>query len=172
MSMRELAARLGVKPAALYNHVDGIDELAFAVSAEADRVLAEKLREAWDGESDRQRAFVDVCHAYRDFALKDREMYRMLMRIPKNCPVPVPERPMESVRVLDELISIFGLGPEDMVHISRQIRAAIHGFTSLETAGFMQKLDPPLTQSFHRMILGLLHITEKTALGAGEGADE
>ncbi len=46
-SMRELAARLGVQPASLYNHVNGIEEVNTAVGMHGITELEKALKQAY-----------------------------------------------------------------------------------------------------------------------------
>ena len=48
-SLRELAARLGVQPASLYNHVKGIDEINMKLGLRAAKLLNRRLSDAVSG---------------------------------------------------------------------------------------------------------------------------
>ena len=72
-SLRELAARLGVQPASLYNHVKGIAEINMKLGLRAAKLLNRRLSEAVSGHPP-DEAFVCAAYAYRDFALQNPEL--------------------------------------------------------------------------------------------------
>ena len=67
-SMRELAARLGVQPASLYNHVNGIEEVNTAVGMHGITELEKALKQAYTY-SDFTEALGIMADAYRKFAM-------------------------------------------------------------------------------------------------------
>ena len=80
-SLRELAARLEVRPASLYNHVDGIGEINTAVAMKAADMLNRALADAV-GDRERDEAFLAAARAYRSFADGNPEVYKALIRMP------------------------------------------------------------------------------------------
>ena len=56
-SMRELAARLGVQPASLYNHVNGIEAVYTAVGLHGISILEKALEQAYGFQDLRKRSW-------------------------------------------------------------------------------------------------------------------
>lgn len=76
VSMRRLAARLGVKAPSLYKHISGKDELFRFLLDEMLTSLADALHEAYAAEPTAR----SVLAAYREYALADRNGYRLIFR--------------------------------------------------------------------------------------------
>ena len=74
-SMRELAARLGVQPASLYNHVNGIEEVNTAVGMHGITELEKALEQAYTY-SDFTEALGIMADAYRNSPWKARNSTR------------------------------------------------------------------------------------------------
>jgi AcrR family transcriptional regulator len=148
--LRDLAQRLGVKTPALYNHISGIDELKSSIGAYARKALNDKLREATDGKS-REDAFIAATYVYRDFARNEPGLYSAVSHIP----VSADEDPsVRGLAPLRELIGSFNISEDDKVHFIRALRAALHGFVSLDHAGFMHLSPISKEDSFDVMVRG------------------
>ena len=154
-SLRELAARLEVKPASLYNHIGGIDELNTAVALKAAERLNRALKEAVAG-VEPDDAFLRAALAYRAFAAENPELYKALMRMPASDDELVVRASWESFAPMRELILSYGADGTRTVHFLRSLRAAMHGFIELTGSGFMRRGDVQRDESYRVMIQGFL----------------
>ena len=154
-SLRELAARLEVKPASLYNHIGGIDELNTAVALKAAERLNRALKEAVAG-VEPDDAFLRAALAYRTFAAENPELYKALMRMPASYDELVVRASWESFAPMRELILSYVADGTRAVHFLRSLRAAMHGFIELTGSGFMRRGDVQRDESYQVMIQGFL----------------
>jgi len=164
-SLRELAERLHVKPASLYNHIEGVGEINTAVGKNAVSCMNAALTLAAAGK-ERDEAFLSAARAYRRFALDNPELYKAIIRMPDLKNPELIKASLWSIKPLRTLVSEFGAGTNESVHFMRCFRSALHGFTSLEAAGFMRLNTIPLEDSFETMIHGYLAIL-KSLSGTG-----
>ena len=78
-SLRALSARLGIKPASLYNHVSGIDEIYFLLAEKTAQDMKDTLEKAI-GTKPPDEAFVSGANAYRSFMENNRQMYLLFIK--------------------------------------------------------------------------------------------
>lgn len=156
-SLREVAARLGVKPASLYNHVEGLDEINVGVALRAAEKMKQELEEAVNGkESD--DALAESMRAYRKFATLNPELYKAFVRIPLLNDKEVTHIAFRSFAPIREVIDSYGLTKRENIHFSRELRAVMHGFIELTNNGFMQKKDVPQDESYEEIIADRLAV--------------
>lgn len=135
-SMRELAARLGVQPASLYNHVNGIEAVHKAVGLHGISILEKALEQAYGYQEFVEALFI-MADAYRKFAKDSPELYQAVieMRTSEN------EELRQSIqRIIHPFLVLIGRevkDPEKVVHFQRMMRSALHGFVSLEREGYL-----------------------------------
>ena len=130
LTLADLAERLGVRVPSLYKHIDGLDDLRLLIAHVGMTNLASVLSRAADGRQGRD-ALVSIAQAYRRFARVHPGQYQALIRPP----VAGDKHSEQAQKVVDLLTRVVGdykLGAEDSVHAVRSIRAALHGFVSLE----------------------------------------
>lgn len=137
-SLRELAKRLGVKPASLYNHLDGAKEIAAAVAMKAAEGMGNALREAMKDKA-ADEAFVAGALAYRRFAEQNRELYKALIMMPSIDDERVREAGFRSFAPMRELIHEYITDFNDALNFHRAFRSVIHGFIELTSNGFMTR---------------------------------
>lgn len=152
LTLARVAEHLGVRSPSLYNHVDGLEGLERVVALAGIDQLADACRTAVMGRSgpDALRA---IAAAYRDFALAQPGVYA-LTQVARPGDDDFEEK---AGRVLGPVIAVlsgFGLEGDDLIHAARTLRAALHGFTNLETGdGFGLEVD--LAASFEWMVATL-----------------
>jgi AcrR family transcriptional regulator len=152
VTLAALAGRLGVRPPSLYAHVGGIEDLRSRLATRGAEQLAETLQEAAAGRSggDALRA---VAHAYRAYALAHPGSYAALQRA-GTLTAAAAEAASRVVSVVLAVLAGYGLAGDPALHATRAIRAALHGFVTLETQqGFGLPL--ALEESFETL-LGIL----------------
>lgn len=156
-SLRDLAARLGVRPSSLYNHVNGIGEINMAVAVDAslqmDRRLAEATRDL-----PLEEAFLKGLAEYRAFAAENPEIYKALFALPEQKGnEDFLHRPARfAVRRFREIAEQFELEESDMVHFMRCLRSTLHGFVTLTSGGFLLRGGVPRDESFQFLAQMLL----------------
>lgn len=146
-TLAALAARLGVRPPSLYAHVEGVEDLRERIALRGIRQLGEAMQLAAAGRAGHE-ALAAIAAAYRSYAHEHPGCYAALQRSRS------PEAQAAATRVVEVVLAVlagYGLQGEDALHAVRAIRAALHGFVSLEAAqGFGLPL--PVDESFARMV--------------------
>lgn len=137
-SLRELAGRLGVQPASLYNHISGVTQINEAVAMHASQMLHTILTEAMTGK-DADTAFIDCAYAYRKFTEDNPELYKALVRIPPVNDDQIRKASFYSFEPLRIVVSRYGMEKPASVHFVRTLRSFIHGFVELTGNGLMQR---------------------------------
>ena len=148
LTLTALASRLNVAVPSLYKHVAGLDDLRRGVALMAVEELGGVLRAATDeggaegehagptGDEGRPgRDLRALATAYRRYALDHPGRYAATVRA-----APAGDRELQAasdatLRTVFELLEASGLRGDDVVHAARSLRAALHGFASLEAAG-------------------------------------
>jgi AcrR family transcriptional regulator len=131
LTLAALAARLGVRAPSLYAHVAGLEDLRERLAARAAAELADALQAAAAGRAGTE-ALSAVAHAYRCYARRHQGTYEALQRAARS---PEGEAQAQATRVLEVVLAAlraYRLEGEDAIHAVRAIRAALHGFVSLE----------------------------------------
>lgn len=138
VTLRELADALGVKTASLYNHLQGLPELNARLAERAlDRLIA-ALMEAMRGKegADALRA---LAFAYRAFAHEHPELYKAMLWLPQFEETRLIALKNQFMMLFREVLTPYNLSYDEQTHLSRTIRSALHGYVSLEAAGFFRK---------------------------------
>lgn len=154
VTLSRVAAQLGVKSPSLYNHVQGRDGLLRGIVLLGLGELAATLREAAVGRSG-DDALLAAAQAYREYVKEHPGRYAA-----GGVAAPAPgdvEHQQASAAVIDVLHAIlrgWDLSTDDTIHAIRGIRAATHGFASLETSGGFG-LHQDVDESFTRLISAL-----------------
>ena len=133
LTLAKVAARTGVATPSLYKHVAGLGELRTLVSLRVleevgDVVTTAALGRSGDG------AVAAVMHGWRRYVVDHPRRYALLPLAPHADPV----QEAAAKRLLEVLFAVlagYGLAGADAVHAVRRLRAAVHGFASLEAAG-------------------------------------
>lgn len=133
LSLARIAEDLGVQSSALYNHVDGLDGLLAAASAQASGNLAECLRDAAVARSGAV-ALRAVAESYRTFAREHPGQYATIL-LPAGSTIDSASGPQAAiVDVIVRILESFGCEGDAAVHGARIVRSAVHGFVTLEAA--------------------------------------
>jgi len=136
LSISRVARRLGIKPPSLYNHVDGAEDLAQAVTIDGNQRLLAALRDAIHDVVAPVRVLETLAGATRRWALDNNALYRVMSQVPPK------NEDLEFGPLRDQLLSLFqrplaqlGIAGDDAIHAIRALRSATHGFVLLETRG-------------------------------------
>jgi AcrR family transcriptional regulator len=136
-SMRELAERLGIKTSSLYNHTASMQELLADVGKAAILNLNKALEKAVSGKKGKD-SLMAMAIAYRGFAKHNPELYKMILSIPSINNKTLSDSGHILVNGLYDLLEPYIAAYEERVHFARAFRSAMHGFISLEHAGFFK----------------------------------
>jgi AcrR family transcriptional regulator len=154
VSLARVAAALGVRAPSLYNHVDGRAGLLRLLTRRGLGELADVLRDAAVGRAGAD-ALAAIAHAYREYARRHPGLYAATV------PAPGPddeELTAAGARVVGVVLAVLAgwdLHGDLAVHHVRVIRAALHGFVTIEAeGGFGLPLD--LDESFELLVATLV----------------
>jgi AcrR family transcriptional regulator len=134
VTLGAVAARLGIRPPSLYNHVAGLPGLRDSLALLGTRRLGDRLARAAIGKS-ADDAVIAIGHAYRTFAQEHPGLFAAAVRAPR------PENAawVEAARsVVDTVLAVLGaynLSEDEALHAVRGLRALVHGFSVIESAG-------------------------------------
>jgi AcrR family transcriptional regulator len=156
LSLQALAAALKVRPPSLYNHVDGLPALRRALARVARGELRERFLVAAAGKSGAE-GLRALAKAYRDFARERPGLYPAIVAPPDGDASDAPEA-QAVVDVVAAVLAPYQLSGNELIHAIRAVRAALHGFVSLEQArgfGLPQKLDDSYARLVEILIAGI-----------------
>ena len=157
LSLRELAARLDVKPASLYNHISGIEEINEMLALHTSEMLRTVLEDAVIGK-ERDEAFLEGARAYRRFAIENFELYRAMIRFSVSENEAVTKAAMRCYRPLRRIVESYGAGKPATTHFLRALRSVMHGFIELSCNNYMQRGSVDRDESYEVIIRGYLDV--------------
>ena len=154
LTLSALAQRLGVKQPTLYKHVDGTASLHRAMAFVAKRELADVMRRSAVGKAggDALRA---IAEAYRQWAVAHPGSYAATVRAPAPDDDEDQAASKEALEVVVSVLGASGLSGEEAIDATRALRAALHGFVALESAGGFG-LPVDVNRSFAYLVDGLM----------------
>ncbi len=134
LTLAAVAQRFDVRLPSLYKHVGGVEDLQRGVSLLAVHELGAALSRAAVGRAggDALRA---LGRAYRGYASAHPGRYAATVRAPDPDNTEHVEAAAEVARIVFAVLGGYGLAGEDLVHGTRIVRSALHGFVTLEAAG-------------------------------------
>jgi AcrR family transcriptional regulator len=134
LTLAALAERLGVRLPSLYKHVASLDALRQGVAALATRELAEAMTAAAVGRAGSQ-ALRAVADAYRDYGRAHPGRYAATVRAPRPADTAHHTAADAVLRVAFAVLAGYHITGDDAIDATRALRAALHGFLTLEAAG-------------------------------------
>ena len=150
LTLAALADRLGVRYPSLYKHVDGMDGLQRGIAIRAKNELAAILARATVGRA-RGDAIVSLSDAYRSWALQHPGRYAAAQAFTAgDCEAEAAD--WASVEIIGDVLAGYDLRGDDAIDATRVLRAALHGWVSLE-ATFVHPAN--IDRSFGRLVQGL-----------------
>jgi AcrR family transcriptional regulator len=153
LTLAALAERLGVRQPSLYKHIAGIDGLRRSIALRAKRELAGVLGGAAVGRA-RGDAVAAMARAYRAWAHEHPGRYAAAQRAPVPGDVDDELASASVTQVAFDVMAGYELRDDDAVDAIRALRAAFHGFVTLEAVGGFG-LPVDVDRSFDRMVAGL-----------------
>ncbi len=151
VTLAALAGRLGVRQPSLYKHIDSMDALQRSMAIRAKTELADTLARATVGRA-RGDAITAMSHAYRKWALAHPGRYAAAQRVPTPDDTEEKAADWAAVEIVGAILAGYDLQGDDAIDATRVLRAALHGFVSLEH-GFVHPAG--IDRSFDRLIQGL-----------------
>jgi AcrR family transcriptional regulator len=155
VTLLQVAEKLGVKSPSLYNHLSGLKELSTGLAKLSMSRLEEAIRNAAVGRS-KDDALMQIALAYRNFAKENPELYKATLKFPAFKDDELREAGTAIVRILYQVMEPYHYSEEDTIHLVRGFRSALHGFVSLEEAGFFKAADIDMEKSYTRLVSGLI----------------
>lgn len=155
VSLLQVAEKLGVKSPSLYNHLSGLKELSSGIAKLAIGRLEDAIRSAAVGRS-KENALMAIASAYRKFAKENPELYKAILRFPDYNDSSVQEAGHAVVRILYQVMEPYHYRKEEAIHFVRGFRSALHGFVSLEEAGFFQSTEADVVKSYEQLVSRLI----------------
>jgi AcrR family transcriptional regulator len=134
LTLAAVARRCGVTLPGLYKHTGGLDDVRRGVAVLAVRELAAVLAAATAGRSGRD-ALEALAAAYRQYAAAHPGRAAASVRAPAPGDAEHAEAGAAAVAVLAAVLRGYGIEGDDAIDAIRVIRAALHGFVTLEAAG-------------------------------------
>jgi AcrR family transcriptional regulator len=153
LSLAAVAERVGVRLPSLYKHIASLDALRVAVSVLGTRELAAAMTDAVLGKSGPD-ALVALCHAYHRYARAHPGRYAATVAAPRDDDPDHVEAADAALRVVNATLEGYGLRGDDAIDAARAVRAALHGFASLEGAGGFG-LPRDVDRSFDRLVTAM-----------------
>jgi len=154
VSLQAVADRLGVRTPSLYNHVDGLPALRRLLALDGMRGLREALAAAALGRSGAE-AVRAMALAYRAFAHAHPGRYAAAQAAPARDDAEAQAHALAVVEVVFAALRGFELDSEDLIHATRALRSAMHGFIALEAAGGFG-LPAARDESYRRLVEALI----------------
>jgi hypothetical protein len=139
-----------VRAPSLYAHVGGLEDLRRRLAARGARELAAALQAAAAGRAGGD-ALAAVADVYRGYAREHPGTYAAMQRAPDLADPEAAAAAGEVVDVLRAVLRGYALEGDDAIHGVRILRAALHGFVSLDAeSGFGIPLS--LDDTFARLV--------------------
>lgn len=151
VSLLQVADKLGVKSPSLYNHLNGVQELSIGIAKLAVSRLEDAIRCAAVGRS-KGEALMKIATAYRKYAKENPELYKAILRFPDYKDDNVQEAGHAVVRILYQVMEPYHYSEKETIHFVRGFRAALHGFVSLEEAGFFRGTSADVNESYDQLV--------------------
>jgi AcrR family transcriptional regulator len=169
VTMAALAQRLGVRQPSLYKHVASLPALRRAVGLRTMSALTEELARAAVGRSG-EDALLAMARAFRQWVKAHPGRYQAGQRAPEPGDTPYEAAAAGVLELFGSVLSAFELSGDDTIDAIRSLRAAMHGFVSLELlGGFAIPLD--IDRSYERLVTAVIRSFSDrrlTPVGAGD----
>jgi AcrR family transcriptional regulator len=150
VTVSALARRFGVRPASVYSHIAGVDELLDRTSALALHELAERLADALPGKAGRAALFA-FANSHRDYARAHPGRWQAAQRR-LSAEAAAASAGVRIAAAARAIAAGYGLCAADEVHAVRLLGSAINGFVAIEAGGGFDHSLPPAAESWTRVL--------------------
>ena len=134
-----VADRVGIRQPSMYKHVDDVNHLRRLVALAVMTELRHRIEEAVLGRAG-EDALRELMRAYRHYVVDRPGRYAMFPAAPLLDPLLEPSG-RRLMAVIATVLERCGITGHQQLHAMRAIRAAAHGFASLEAAGGFGQCD-------------------------------
>lgn len=135
VTLKLLAAELGVKSPSLYKHFNGgLDELNKELMLYGWRFLEERITKAAIGKS-KDDAIIAICFAYRSFVAEHKGLFEAMQWYNMYQSEEHLQATQGMVSVFFQVLDSYELSERQKVHIVRMFRGFLQGFSSIESHG-------------------------------------
>ena len=152
LTMTLLAGELDARVSSLYNHVANLDELRSQVQLRAMELLGDEVRRAAVGHEGADGLRV-LSHALRSFARAHPQRYAAITR-PAIDPEGFFAAAGGTIDTLAVMVRSAGLPEERLIPTGMAVFAALHGFVSLEVAGYFDTVKDDLDEVYELVVRG------------------
>jgi AcrR family transcriptional regulator len=150
VTLTAIADHVGVRKPSLYNHINGLPELKGQLAIWGTNQLCEKISDAAIGKA-KQDAIAAIANAYRLFAEERPGLYRAIVSSPDRDNLDLKVAIQKMMAVIAMVLEPYNLSDSDKTHAIRGLRSLMHGFASLQQAGwFAAPVDRD--ESYQRLI--------------------
>lgn len=164
-TVRELAVRLNIKAASLYNYIDNMEELNCEVAQRAIAELKALQERAAEGK-ERDAALLALALAYREFVQQRPQLYKVIMQLPDMEAHNILATGAETIAPLMAVLNMYKISDVARMQYQRILRSVMHGFADLEVAGYFAHFPVNNDESYRLAINNIiknLHILEEQA---------
>lgn len=152
LTMTLLAAELDARVSSLYNHVASLDDLRALIQVRAMRLLGVEVRRAAMGHAGADGLRV-LSHALRTFARTHPQRYAAITR-PAIDPEAFFAAATDTIEALAVMVRSAGLPEHRLLPTGMAVFAALHGFVSLEVAGYFASVEDDLDEVYELVVRG------------------
>lgn len=139
LTMTLLAAELETRVSSLYNHVANLEDLRASIQLRAMRLLGQHVRRAAMGHAGADGLRV-LSHELRTFARSHPQRYAAITRPPID-PEAFFAAAADTIEALAVMVRSAGLPEERLLPTGMAVFSALHGFVSLEVAGYFGNVE-------------------------------
>lgn len=152
LTMTLLAGELDARVSSLYNHVANLEDLRALIQVRAMRLLGVEVRRAAMGHAGADGLRV-LSHALRTFARTHPQRYAAITR-PAIDPEAFFAAAADTIEALAVMVRSAGLPEERIIPTGMAVFAALHGFVSLEVAGYFETVEDQLDDVYELVVRG------------------
>lgn len=150
VTLTAISNHLGVRNPSLYNHINGLSEIKGQMAIWGTNQLRLKISDAAIGKA-KYDAIAAIANAYRLFAKERPGLYRAIVSSPDRNNLDLKAAIQKLMAVISMVLEPYNLSTSDKTHAVRGLRSLMHGFASLEEAGwFAAPLDRE--ESYQRLV--------------------
>lgn len=164
-SLRELASRLHIRAASLYNHIENMDALYTEVGYYAISELKKAQLAAIAGKR-RAEAVEALADAYYRFGKERPEIYKVILSLPMVKNDAIHTAGFDIVEPIMTAMDGYLLTGEQKMHLQRVFRSILHGFISQEEAGCFRHYPADVSESFRMAVRGFILLLENSEIEA------
>ncbi|MBW4651682.1 MAG: WHG domain-containing protein [Kaiparowitsia implicata GSE-PSE-MK54-09C] len=156
LGVNRVAQELGVKPPAIYKHLDGNTGLRRAVALEIWRTYLTDCQSQMTGITEPHTLLRVKAQATRNFAQRYPARYTVMMQYQMRPTDPEEvEIIQDSLHLLQKSLQLYKLSEEALIDVMRMVNAAIYGFITREQQELMT-LNRSTDRSYEVMLNALL----------------